>query len=209
MIDLYTQGTANGRKASIMLEELGLDYHVHAVDLFEAGQFTPEFKALNPNAKIPVIVDSDGPGGAPFTVFESGAILIYLAEKTQSPLLPAAVAARSVVIQWLMFQMANIGPMFGQYHHFHSHAKERIPYAIARYGKEVGRLYDVLDDRLGESAYLAGADYSIVDLANYTWVERFERPDLDLDIGDRASLRRWYDSISARPAVERGMKVPA
>ncbi len=208
MIELYTQGTANGRKASIMLEELGLEYNVHAVDLFDAEQFTPEFKALNPNSKIPVIVDPDGPGGAPFTVFESGAILIYLAEKTGSPLLPAEPRARSVVIQWLMFQMANTGPLFGQYHHFHSHAKERIPYAIARYGKEVNRLYDVLNDRLGESAYLAGDDYSIADLANYTWIERFERPDLDLDIGNRPALRRWYDAVSARPAVERGMKVP-
>ena len=208
MIELYTQGTANGRKASIMLEELGLEYNVHAVDLFDAEQFTPEFKALNPNSKIPVIVDPDGPGGAPFTVFESGAILIYLAEKTGSPLLPAEPRARSVVIQWLMFQMANTGPLFGQYHHFHSHAKERIPYAIARYGKEVNRLYDVLNDRLGESANVAGDDYTIADLANYTWIERFERPDLDLDIGNRPALRRWYDAVSARPAVERGMKVP-
>ncbi len=209
MIELYTQGTANGRKASIMLEELGLEYNVHAVDLFDAEQFTPEFKALNPNSKIPVIVDPDGPGGAPFTVFESGAILIYLAEKTGSPLLPAEPRARSVVIQWLMFQMANTGPLFGQYHHFHSHAKERIPYAIARYGKEVNRLYDVLNDRLGESANVAGDDYTIADLANYTWIERFERPDLDLDIGNRPALRRWYDAVSARPAVERGMKVPS
>ncbi len=209
MIELYTQGTANGRKASIMLEELGLEYNVHAVDLFDAEQFTPEFKALNPNSKIPVIVDPDGPGGAPFTVFESGAILIYLAEKTGSPLLPAEPRARSVVIQWLMFQMANTGPLFGQYHHFHSHAKERIPYAIARYGKEVNRLYDVLNDRLGESANVAGDDYTIADLANYTWIERFERPDLDLDIGDRPALRRWYVAVSARPAVERGMKVPS
>ncbi len=208
MIELYTHGTANGRKASIMLEELGLDYQVHVVGLFDAEQFTPEFKALNPNSKIPAILDPDGPGGAPLTVFESGAILIYLAEKTGSPLLPAEPRARSVTVQWLMFQMANIGPLFGQYHHFHSHAKERIPYAIARYGKEVNRLYDVLNDRLGESAYLAGDDYSIADLANYTWIERFERPDLDLDIGNRPALRRWYDAVSARPAVERGMKVP-
>lgn len=206
MIELYTHGTANGRKATIMLEETGLAYRANIVGILDGEQFGDDFKRINPNSKIPAIVDPDGPGGQPHTVFESGAILIYLADKAQSPLLPRAPAARSIVIQWLMFQMANIGPMFGQYHHFFSHAPEKVPYAIARYRKEVTRLYDVLEARLAGSDYLAAGDYTIADLASYTWVARFEAPEIDLGIGERKALRRWFNAISARPAVQRGMR---
>ncbi len=206
MIELYTHGTANGRKATIMLEETGLAYEPHIVGILDGEQFEDAFKRINPNSKIPAIVDLDGPASEPHTVFESGAILIYLADKTESPLLPREPAARSTVIQWLMFQMANIGPMFGQYHHFFSHAPQKVPYAIARYRKEVTRLYDVLEERLSQSDYLAGADYTIADLASYTWVARFEAPEIDLGIGERKALRRWFDAISARPATGRGMR---
>lgn len=209
MIDLYTDGTANGRKASIMLEETGLEYTTHVVGILKGGQFEPAFKRINPNSKIPAIVDKNGPGGEPHTVFESGAILIYLAEKLSSPLLPDNPIERSNVIQWLMFQMANIGPMFGQYHHFFSHAPEKVPYAIERYRKEVERLYEVMNERLDTSRFLAGDDYSIADIASYTWVARLEAPEIDLSIGDRAHLNRWFVAISARPAVQRGMAVPA
>ena len=208
MITLYTHGTANGRKASIMLEEVGLAYEVRVVDILSGEQFLPDFESINPNGKIPAIVDADGPDGKALTVFESGAILWYLAEKAASPLLPADAAARSDVLQWLMFQMANIGPMFGQYHHFHSHAPVKVDYAIERYRDEVERLYDVMDDRLAAVDWLAGGDYSIADLASFTWVERFERPDIDVRIADRPALRRWYDAIWARPATQRGMTIP-
>ena len=208
MITLHTHGTANGRKASIMLEETGLDYEVRVVDILNGEQFLPGFESLNPNGKIPAMVDSDGPNGEACTVFESGAILWYLAEKAASPLLPADAGARYDVLQWLMFQMANIGPMFGQYHHFHSHAPVKVDYGIERYRDEVERLYDVMDDRLAGVDWLAGGDYSIADLASFTWVERFERPDIDVGIADRPALRRWYDAIWARPATQRGMKVP-
>ena len=209
MITLYTHGTANGRKASIMLEEVGLAYEVRVVDILGGEQFLPDFESINPNGKIPAIVDSDGPDGAPCTVFESGAILWYLAEKAASPLLPADAGSRTDVLQWLMFQMANIGPMFGQYHHFHSHAPVKVDYAIERYRDEVERLYDVMEERLAEVDWLAGPDYTVADLASFTWVERFERSDIDLDIADRLALRRWYDAIWARPATQRGMRIPA
>jgi GSH-dependent disulfide-bond oxidoreductase len=208
MIELYTHGTANGRKASIMLEEVGLEYRTNVVDILDGAQFEPDYKHINPNSKIPAIVDPDGPGGKPHTVFESGAILIYLAEKSGNPLLPGDPVKRSNVLQWLMFQMANIGPMFGQYHHFFSHAGKKVPYAIARYRREVERLYVVMEDRLGTSAYLAGDDYSIADLASYTWIARFEAPEIDLSIGERTHLRRWFDTLSARPAVQKGMSIP-
>src|SRR5258708_21894640 len=168
MIDLYTWGTPNGRKVSIMLEETGLPYRVHKVDISKNEQFKPEFLALNPNSKIPAIVDQEGPGGKPLPLFESGAILIYLAEKT-GKLLPTDPAARYTVLQWLMFQMGGVGPMFGQVHHFLRAAPEPVPYAIERYGKETRRLYGVLDVQLGKAAYLAG-EYSIADIATYPWV---------------------------------------
>lgn len=206
MIDLYTWSTPNGRKASIMLEELGMDYTVHPIDITAGDQHTPAYHAINPNDKIPAIVDPDGPDGAPITVFESGAILIYLADKTGSDLLAATGAARYQALQWLMLQMGGVGPMFGQVHHFFRFAKEDNPYAKDRYGAEQKRLYGVLDERLGAAPYLAGEDYSIADIATYPWVARHEWHPIDL--ADFANVKRWFDTISERPAVQRGMAVP-
>ncbi|MEW5726238.1 MAG: glutathione S-transferase N-terminal domain-containing protein [Pseudomonadota bacterium] len=204
MIDLYTWGTPNGRKVSIMLEEVELPYRVHPIDIGKGDQFEPGFVAINPNSKIPAIVDTDGPGGEPIQVFESGAILVYLAEKT-GRFLPADPRGRAETLQWLMFQMGGIGPMFGQAHHFRRFAPEQIPYAIARYTNEASRLYGVLDRRLGEAEYLAGA-YSIADMATFPWVARWEWQGIELS--DFANVQRWHDAIAARPAVQRGMAVP-
>ena len=189
-----------------MLEEVDLPYNVHVVDIRKGDQFKPEFVAINPNSKIPAIVDPDGPGGQPLALFESGAILIYLADKTGSPLLPAEGADRYTVIQWLMFQMGGVGPMFGQTHHFLKFAKEDVPYAKERYSTETRRLYGVLDKRLGEVDFMAGA-YSIADIATYPWVMRHEFQQVDL--ADFPNVKRWTEAISARPAVQRGMEVPA
>ena len=206
MIDLYTWGTPNGRKVSIMLEELGLEYAVHPINIIQGAQFAPEFLAINPNNKIPAIVDQEGPGGAPLAVFESGAILIYLAEKTGSPLLPTSGAGRYAALQWLMLQMGGVGPIFGQVHHFWQFAKEDIPYAKERFRSEMLRLYGVLDKRLGETAYLAGDEYSIADIATYPWVARFEvHP---CDINDFCHVKHWYDRLSEREAIKKGMNVP-
>ena len=205
MIELYTWTTPNGRKASVMLEECGLAYKVHKIDIGKGDQFKPEFLAVNPNGKIPAIVDNDGPGGKPISVFESGAILIYLAEKTGSKLLPADPRQRYATLQWLMFQMGGVGPMFGQAHHFIRFAPEKVPYGIERYSKETRRLYAVLDKRLGESAYLAGDFYSIADIATYPWVARHEYHEVNL--ADFPNVKRWFDAISARPAVAKGMAV--
>jgi GST-like protein len=204
MIDLYTWSTPNGRKASIMLEEVGLPYRVHAIDISKGDQFKPEFVAINPNSKIPAIVDQEGPGGQPLAVFESGAILIYLAEKT-GKLLSADPRRRIEAIEWLMFQMGGVGPMFGQTHHFRRFAPEPVPYAIERYTKETQRLYGVLDKRLGEAEYLAG-EYSIADIATYPWTARHEWQGVSLD--DYPNVKRWFAAIGERPAVQRGMAVP-
>ena len=205
MIDLYTWSTSNGRKASIMLEELGADYTLHPIHIGKGDQFTPEYLAINPNGKIPAIVDSDGPGGAPITVFESGAILIYLAEKS-GRFLPTEPVARMEVIQWLMFQMGGIGPIFGQVHHFLRAAKEKVPYGIERYGTEARRLYGVLDRRLDGRDHLAGDGYSIADIATWPWVLRHEWQEIDL--ADYPNVKRWFDAIGSRPAVQRGIQVP-
>jgi GST-like protein len=205
MIDLYTWSTPNGRKVSIMLEETGLSYRVHKIDISKGDQFKPEFVAINPNSKIPAIVDGEGPGGRALPLFESGAILIYLAEKT-GEFLPRDPASRYTVLEWLMFQMGGVGPMFGQVHHFLRAAPEPVPYAIERYGKETRRLYGVLDARLKQAAYLAG-EYSIADIATYPWVARHEWHKVAL--GDFPNVERWYRGIGARPAVARGMQVPA
>lgn len=205
MIQLYTFGTPNGRKASIALEELGLAYAVHSIDITKGDQFTPAFLAINPNGKIPAIVDPDGPDGKPMSVFESGAILIYLAEKT-GRFLPKDGRGRSVTLQWLMLQMGGVGPMFGQAHHFRRFAPEQIPYAVERYTKETRRLYGVLDARLAQVPYLAG-DYSIADMATYPWTARHAWQGVDL--AEFAHVKRWYDAIAARPAVARGMAVPS
>jgi len=205
MIDLYTWGTSNGRKASIMLEECGLPYRVHPIDIGKGDQFKPDFVAINPNSKIPAIVDSDGPDGGPFTLFESGAILIYLAGKT-GKFLPASVSGKYIALQWLMFQMGGVGPIFGQVHHFLRAAKEKVPYAIERFTKENRRLYGVLDKRLGEAPFLA-EEYSIADIATYPWVLRHEWQQVDL--AGYPNVKRWFDTISARPAVQRGIRVPS
>jgi GST-like protein len=205
MIDLYTWSTPNGRKVSIMLEELGLEYNTHAINIGKNDQFTPEFIAINPNSKIPAIVDPDGPDGEPISIMESGAILIYLAEKA-GKLLPASARGRSVALQWLMFQMGGVGPIFGQVHHFLRAAKEPVPYAIERYTKETQRLYGVLNDRLKDREYLAD-EYSIADVATYPWVARYEWHKTTLE--DFPNVKRWFDALSARPAVQRGMQVPS
>jgi GSH-dependent disulfide-bond oxidoreductase len=203
MIHLYTWGTPNGKKASIMLEEVGLPYEVHPVNIGQGDQFKPEYLAINPNNKIPSIIDTDGPGGKPFTLFESGAILMYLAEKSDK-LWPADMRRRYTVIQWLMFQMGGVGPMFGQANYFFR-LQEKMPYAIERYHKEALRLYGVLNKAFGEREYLAG-EYSIADIATYPWVWRHEMHQVKLE--DFPNVKRWYDAISARPAVQRGMEVP-
>lgn len=200
MIDLYTFSTPNGRKASIMLEEVGLPYSVHVIDIRKDDQFTPEFVAINPNSKIPAIVDPE----AGITVFESGAILIYLAEKV-GKLLPTETQSRFNVLQWLMFQMGSVGPMFGQLNHFRRFAPEQIPYAIARYEKETLRLYSVLERQLTDQEFICG-DYSIADIAIFPWVSIYEFQGLTLDA--HPQLKRWVETVQARPAVQRGMQVP-
>ena len=204
MIDLYTWGTPNGRKVSIMLEELGLPYSVFPIDISKGDQFTSDFIRINPNSKIPAIVDHDGPGGKPFAVFESGAILIYLGDKT-GKFLPKEPAVHYETLQWLMFQMGGVGPMFGQAHHFRRFAPEKIPYAIERYSKEARRLYGVMDAQLKDREFLAGP-YTIADIATYPWAARHEWQGVDL--GDFPNVKRWFGAISARPAVKKGMTVP-
>ena len=204
MIDLYTWSTPNGRKVTIMLEECALAYRVHPVNIGKGEQFTPEFLALNPNNRIPAIVDSEGPDGKPLPLFESGAILIYLAEKT-GKFVPRDPRTRLICLQWLMFQMGGVGPMFGQAHHFIRNAKEQVPYAIKRYTEETRRLYGVLQKRLSEVEYLAD-EYSIADIATFPWVARFEWHKVDL--ADFPAVKRWFDRINARPAVPKGMAVP-
>lgn len=207
MIDLYTWSTPNGRKASIMLEELGLPYTVHPINIGKGEQFDPAFLKIAPNNRIPAIVDPEGPEGQPLPLFESGAILIYLAEKTKSPLLPTDPRARIITLQWLMWQMGGVGPMFGQAHHFVRFAKEDIPYGKRRYLDETRRLYGVMNRRLGEAAYLAGESYTIADVATFPWVARYEWHLVDLN--EFPNVKRWFDAISRRPAVTKGMAVPS
>ncbi|THF59389.1 glutathione S-transferase family protein [Pseudothauera rhizosphaerae] len=205
MITLYTWGTPNGQKISIALEELQLPYEVRPVDITRGEQFDPAFLAISPNNKIPAIVDSDGPGGEPIALFESGAILIYLAEKA-GRLLPAGPRSRYETLQWLMMQMGSVGPMLGQAHHFRRFAPEKIPYAIERYTKETARIYGVLDKHLAGREWLAGEQYSIADIATWPWIARHEWQGMDLV--DFPNLRRWFDTIATRPAVQRGMEIP-
>lgn len=202
MIDLYSWATPNGQKIHIMLEETGLAYVIHWVDITKGEQFNPEFLKIGPNNKIPAIVDHDGPGGKPFPVFESGAILIYLAEKS-GRFLPTEPRARSEVLQWLMFQMGTVGPMLGQAHHFRAYAREKIPYAIQRYTREAGRIYHVLDKRLSEYEYLGG-DYSIADIAVFPWIRLHERQGQDL--AEFPNVTRWFETIARRPAVAKDME---
>ena len=206
MIEVWTWPTPNGHKVHIMVEELGLPYKVIPVNIGAGEQFRPEFLAITPNHRIPAIVDPDGPGGKPFHLFESGAILIYLAEKT-GKLMPREPVARYTCLQWLMFQMGGVGPMFGQYNHFARYAPEQIEYAKTRYGNEVKRLHGVLEKRLAQSAYLAGDEYSIADIATFPWLRN---PDSrGIDFNEFPSVKRWFEAIDARPAVQRGVAVLA
>jgi GSH-dependent disulfide-bond oxidoreductase len=204
MIDLYTWPTPNGHKAQIILEEVGLPYRVHPIDITQGAQFDETYLALNPNNKVPTIVDQDGPGGQPYTVFESGAILVYLADKT-GKLLPSEPAGRHEVMQWLMWQMGGLGPMLGQAQHFHRYAPERVVYAIERYTKEGARLLAVMDRRLAGREWLAGDAYSIADIACFPWIRIHKLANQSLE--NFPNIRRWYGSIRARPAVERGLSV--
>ncbi|MCW8916267.1 MAG: glutathione binding-like protein [Magnetovibrio sp.] len=207
MIDLYTWGTPNGKKASIMLEEVGLAYNVHPINIMKDEQFGADFLKISPNNKIPAIVDEDGPDGDPMPLFESGAILIYLAEKCQrEDLLPASGENRYNVLQWLMFQMGGVGPMFGQTHHFLQFAKEDVPYAKERYSTELQRLYGVMNTQLADNEYLAGDVFSIADIATYPWVSRYAWHPIDM--ADYPHVKRWYDRLSKRESVEAGMNVP-
>ena len=202
MLDVYSWKTSNGRKVTVMVEELGVPYRLHKIDIGAGDQFTDAFSAVNPNQKIPAIVDPEGPQGGPYTVIESGAILMYLAEK-HGRFLPQSMAERYEVIQWLMFQMGGVGPMFGQAHHFRMAAKEEVPYGIERYTKETRRLWGVLDGRLEGREYLAG-DYSIADIAVFPWTARYEWQGVELD--EFPNVARWYRAIAQRPAVARGME---
>jgi GSH-dependent disulfide-bond oxidoreductase len=203
MIDLYSWPTPNGHKVHIMLEECALPYRVHPIDIGAGDQFSPEFLAISPNNKIPALVDSDGPDGRPISMFESGAILIYLASKT-GRLLPESVRERYVALQWLMFQVGHIGPMLGQAHHFRQYAPERIEYAVDRYTREAARLYGVMDRHLAEVPYFASA-YSVADIAMYPWTRSHENQGIDLV--QFPNVRRWQQAIAARPAVQRGLEV--
>ena len=204
-IELYTWKTSNGRKATIMMEECKLEYKLHPVDISTDIQFSEDFVKVNPNSKIPAIVDPDGPDGSPFTVIESGAILMYLAEKT-GLFLPKEMGPKYEVIQWVMFQMGGVGPMFGQVHHFKRAAKEKVPYAINRYFKECRRLYGVLDSRLEDREYIANDEVSIADFCTVPWVFRHDWQEIDLD--EFPNVKRWYDNMMQRPALSRGMNLP-
>ncbi len=204
MIDLYNWHTSNGRKLFIMLEELGIPYRTHAINIMKDDQFTPEFVAINPNSKIPAMIDQDGPNGKPFTLFESGAMLMYLADK-HGKFLPSAedVRNRYITIQWLMFQMGGIGPMFGQAHHFRR-ASTKVEYGIDRYTKETQRLWGVLDAHLADNAYMH-IDYSIADMAIFPWTARYEWQGVSLD--DFPNVKRWYRALESRPAVAKAMGI--
>jgi len=209
MIEVWSWPTPNGHKVHIALEELALPYRVVPVDISQGEQFKPEFLAITPNHRIPAIVDDAPPfatADGKFALFESGAILIYLAEKA-GKLIPADPAGRYTCLQWIMFQMGGVGPMFGQYNHFVRYAPEKIPYAIERYTNELQRLHRVLNKRLGEAAFLAGPEYSMADIATFPWVRNPDRRGIDLD--DYPNVKRWHDSIDARPAVQRGVAVLA
>jgi GST-like protein len=206
MIDCYTWATPNGHKVHVMLEECGFEHRIHAVDIGKGEQFEPAFLAISPNNKIPAIVDSDGPGGEPIALFESGAILLYLAAKA-GRFLPADDRGKWETLQWLMFQMGGVGPMLGQTHHFRIYAPEPIPYAIDRYSNETKRLYGVMDARLADRPYLAGAEYTVADIAVYPWLRSWKNQGIDW--ADFPRLKAWFDRIGERPAVQRGVQVLA
>ena len=207
MIDVYSWPTPNGHKVHIMLEECGLPYQTHAIHIGRGDQFQPDFLKISPNNKIPAIVDSDGPDGQPIALFESGAILLYLAAKV-GRFLPQDVRQRYDVLQWLMFQMGGVGPMLGQAHHFRIYAPEKIPYAVDRYTNEARRLYGVMNEQIRRTgAYIAGPDYSIADIAIYPWLRSWQNQGIDW--ADFPQLKDWFDRVGARPAVRRGEQVLA
>jgi GST-like protein len=204
MIDFYTWWTPNGFKVRIMLEETGLDYRIHPVDLGKGEQRDPDFLAINPNGKIPAIVDHDGANGSELTIFESGAILLYLAEKS-GQFLAAEPQERWRATSWLMFQMGGIGPLLGQAGYFINRAPEPVPHAVERFVTEAERLYGVVDRRLAQAEFLAG-DYSIADMACFPWMRNHQR--FSIDIADYPNVARWLETIAARPAVQRGVEAP-
>jgi len=206
MIEVYSWATPNGHKVHVMLEECALPYKVVAVDIGAGDQFKPEFLAISPNNKIPAIVDPDGPDGKPISLFESGAILLYLAGKT-GRFLPADVRGKYNVLQWLMFQMGSVGPLLGQAHHFRVYAPEKIAYAIDRYTNEARRLYRVMNDQLAKSRYIAGPDYTIADIAIFPWLRSWKNQGIEWS--EFPHLKGWFDEIAARPAVVRGVEVLA
>jgi GST-like protein len=206
MIDLYSWATPNGHKIHIMLEECGLPYRVHPVDIGAGAQFQPAFLKISPNNKIPAIVDTEGPDGQPISLFESGAILLYLAAKT-GQFLPRSDRQKFEVLQWLMFQMGGVGPMLGQAHHFRIYAPEKIEYAVNRYTNEAKRLYGVMDKQLATHAYIAGDSYTIADMAIFPWLRSWQNQGIDW--ADYPNLKSWFDRIAARPAVQRGVQVLA
>src|SRR6201990_712676 len=207
MIEVWSWPTPNGHKVHIALEELGLEYKGIQLNSGAGDQFKPEFLKITPNHRIPAIVDPEGPGGKPFTLFESAAILIYLSEKTGGKRTPKDPIGRYKCLEWMMFQMGGVGPMFGQWNHFGAYATERIPYAIERYTNEVKRLHRVLNHRLAETPYLAGDEYSMADIITFPWIRGAEHGNIDL--ADYPSVKRWHDEIAARPAVRRGVAVLA
>ncbi|HET6655280.1 MAG TPA: glutathione binding-like protein [Gammaproteobacteria bacterium] len=204
MIDLYSWTTPNGYKIHIMLEETALAYTAHPVNIGEGDQFTPEFLKISANNKIPAIVDQDGPGKQPLSIFESGAILLYLAEKT-GRFMPADPRARIEMLQWLCFQVGHVGPMLGQIHHFRNYAPDKIQYAIDRYTNEGKRLYGVMDKRLSQAPYFAGDDYTIADIAIWPWLRGYEKEGIAMD--DYPHVKAWFEKIGERPAVKRGLEV--
>ena len=206
MIEVYSWPTPNGHKVHIMLEECGLAYRVHPVDIGAGEQFEPAFLALSPNNKIPAITDPDGPDGRPISLFESGAILLYLAGKT-GRLLPADVHGKYEVLQWLMFQVGGVGPMLGQAHHFRLYAPEKLPYAIERYTQEAARLYGIINKRLAHATYLGGPEYSIADIAVFPWLRSWKNQGVQMR--DYPHLKGWFDEIARRPAVQRGLDLLA
>ena len=206
MIEVYSWATPNGHKIHIMLEECGLAYRAVPVDIGKGDQFAPEFLAISPNNKIPAIVDPDGPDGKPISIFESGAILLYLAAKT-GRFLPDDLRGRYRTMEWLMFQMGSVGPMLGQAHHFRLYAPERIPYAVDRYSNEARRIYQVIDKRLEKSRYVADDAYTIADIAIFPWLRSWKNQGIELD--DHPALKAWFEGIAARPAVQRGVEVLA
>ena len=206
MIEVYSWATPNGHKVHIMLEECGLPYRAIPVNIGAGDQFEPNFLAISPNNKIPAIIDPDGPDGQPISMFESGAILLYLASKT-GRFLPADVRGKFQALEWLMFQMGSIGPMLGQTHHFRIYAPEKIGYAIERYTNEARRLYAVMDRRLAKTRYIAGPEYSIADIAIFPWLRSWKNQGIDWN--EFPHLKGWFDEIAARPAVQRGVEVLA